>query len=56
MMTFIVWLMFFFTLNQLGFRSSSNEFWLVILSVVAILLEDSIRKDKEKKKETTSAS
>jgi len=56
MMTFIVWGVFFFTLGQLGFRYNTPEFWAIICSVAAILLEDSIRRDKEQsKKETPSA-
>lgn len=56
-MTFIVWGVFFFTLCQLGFRYNTPEFWAIICSVAAILLEDSIRRDKEQsKKETPSAS
>jgi len=48
-MTFLVWGIFFFTLSQLGYRYNMIEFWVVICSVAAILLEDSIRKDKEQK-------
>jgi hypothetical protein len=55
-MTFLVWGIFFFTLGQLGLRYNSNEFWMIVLSVAAILLEDSIRREKEsRKKETPSA-
>jgi hypothetical protein len=56
-MTFIVWCVFFFTLTQLGYRYNSPEFWAIICSVAAILLEDSIRRDREQnKKEKESAS
>lgn len=55
-MTFIVWLVFFITLTQLGFKYGSTEFTLILLCVIAILLEDSIRRDKQTKKENPSAS
>ena len=54
-MTFIVWLLFFVTLTQLGFSYGSTEFTVILLSVLAILLEGSIRRDKQAKKETPSA-
>ena len=50
-MTFLVWGVFFFTLGQLGLRYDMTEFWLVVLSVAAILVEDSLRRDKVFKKE-----
>jgi len=53
-MTFIVWLLFFMTLTQLGFKYGSAEFTVILLSVLAILLEGSIRRDKQVKKEKTS--
>ena len=54
-MTFIVWLVFFMTLSSLGFKYGSMEFTAILLSVLAILLEGSIRRDKQAKKEKTSA-
>jgi len=51
MMTFLVWGVFFFTLSQLGFRYNMLEFWAIVLSVAAILVEDSLRRDKVFKKE-----
>jgi len=51
MMTFLVWGVFFFTLAQLGFRYNMLEFWAIVLSVAAILVEDSLRRDKLLKKE-----
>jgi len=51
MMTFLVWGVFFFILTQLGFRYNMLEFWLIVLSVAAILVEDSLRRDKLLKKE-----
>lgn len=54
-MTFIVWLVFFITLTQLGFKYGSIEFTAILLSVLALLLESSIRRDKQMKKETPSA-
>ena len=50
-MTFLVWGVFFFTLAQLGFRYNMLEFWAIVLSVAAILVEDSLRRDKLLKKE-----
>jgi ascorbate-specific PTS system EIIC-type component UlaA len=50
-MTFLVWGIFFFTLGQLGFKYNSLEFWVVVCSVAAIMVEDSIRRDREQKKE-----
>ena len=50
-MTFLVWGVFFFTLSQLGFRYNMLEFWAIVLSVAAILVEDSLRRAKVFKKE-----
>lgn len=50
-MTFLVWTLFFFTLGQLGFRYDMPEFWVIVCSVAAIMVEDSIRRDKEQSKE-----
>jgi len=56
-MTFIVWFIFLFTLTQLGYKYDSPEFWAIICSVTAIILEDSIRRDREQnKREKKSAS
>lgn len=55
-MTFLVWGIFFFTLNQLGFRYDNGGFWAIVCSVAAILIEESIRRDKEEKRKPKDAS